>query len=316
MKKALIALALILCAVLAVGLAVGNKLYEIALNPASDKSAVFGSIQSSEEVSGTTDESQAAIDTWWEQADYQEEYIESYDGLKLHGYALRQPVPGSKWVICAHGYIGYADQMASFAKRFYERGYSVLMPNLRGHGKSEGSYIGMGWPDRLDIVAWIGRILESEPEAGIALFGVSMGGAAMMMTAGEDLPENVFAVVEDCGYSSAWEEFSFQMDTLFGLPSFPLLNFASLISRVRAGYFLEEANAVSQMKKTKLPILFIHGEEDSFVPFAMLDEVYEAAAGEKERYTVPGAKHGQSAMVAGDEYWTRVFDFLTRHGGA
>jgi len=312
-KIAIIILVVILCAVLAAGLFAGSKLYDIALNPGSDKSAVFGSIQSSNEVSGTTGESKADIDAWWAQSGYQEEYLQSSDGLKLHAYALRQSEPGSRWVISVHGYMGYADQMVSFARQFYEQGYSVLMPNLRGHGKSEGGYIGMGWHDRLDIKAWIGRILETEPEAGIALFGVSMGGAAVMMTSGEELPGNVFAVVEDCGYTSAWDEFSFQMKALFGLPSFPLMNFASLITRVNAGYFLEEASAVSQLKKTKMPVLFIHGEDDSFVPFSMLNHVYEAAAGEKEMYSVPGAKHGQAAMIAGDEYWARVFDFLTRH---
>ncbi len=304
--------AIIILLVLLAGLFAGSKLYDIALNPRSDKSSVFGSIQNSDEVSGTTGEDKSDIDRWWDESGFKDEYLQSSDSLMLHAYTLRQAKPDSKWVICVHGYMGYADQMVSFAKSYYEKGYNVLMPDLRGHGKSEGNYIGMGWHDRLDIKAWVDRILDVEPEARIALFGVSMGGATAMMTAGEELPANVYAVVEDCGYSSVWDEFSFQIKNLFGLPSFPFMNFASLVTRLKAGYFLGEASSVKQLKKTRLPILFIHGEDDSFVPFFMLDQVYDASAGVKEKYTVPGAKHGQAAMVAGDEYWDTVFDFLYR----
>ena len=83
-----------------------------------------------------------------------------------------------------------------------EMGFTVLMPGLRGHGESTGHYIGMGWHNRLDMLRWIDEIVRDDPEAEIVLFGISMGGATVMMTSGEALPPNVKVIVEDCGYTS------------------------------------------------------------------------------------------------------------------
>lgn len=303
----------ILLVLLALIFLAANKLYNIALNPKADRRAVFSNPINTEDVSGKADEGQAEIDRWWENSGYGEEYIKSSDGLKLHAFILEQPKPGKLWVICVHGYTGNAVQMTNFAKRFWDRGYSLLMPNLRGHGKSEGSYIGMGWHDRKDIKLWVDHILYRQADAQVVLFGISMGAATVMMTAGEELPKNVIAAVEDCGYSCVWDEFAYQMKQLFRLPAFPLLHAANLISAWRAGYSLKQANAVRQLEKTRLPILFIHGEEDTFVPFFMLDKVYEASPAQKARYTVPGAGHGQASYVAGDMYWTKVFSFLSQY---
>lgn len=314
-RKWAIILGIVISLVVVAGFVGGNTLYNIALNPRADKGLVFGTTQDPEAVSGSTDSDEGEVASWLAGVGYEDDYILAGDGLKLHAYVIEQSQPSDMWVIAVHGYTGEAMEMSPYAQRFYGRGYNILMPNLRSHGQSEGDYIGMGWHDRLDIIGWIDRILADNARANIVLFGVSMGGATVMMTAGEPLPDNVFAVIEDCGYTSAWAEFSTQMGDLFGLPDFPLMNFASLVAKIRAGYFIEEASAVNQLKKTKLPILFIHGEEDRFVPFWMLDEVYEAAAGEKEKYSVPGAAHAESAKVAGDAYWDRVFGFLVKQGG-
>lgn len=117
-------------------------------------------------------------------------------------------------------------------------------------------------------------------------------------------------MVEDCGYTSAKDEFSYQLKEIFGLPAFPIMDFASLVTKLRAGYTLGEASAVKQLLKTELPVLFIHGTADTFVPSSMLDEVYEAAGGEKEKFAVEDAGHGMAAAVAGEQYWESVFTFV------
>lgn len=149
--------------------------------------------------------------------------------------------------------------------------------------KSQGDYIGFGWPDRKDYVQWIEKVLtENGQQEQITLYGVSMGAATVMMTSGEKLPDNVKAIVEDCGYSTVNQELQYQLKELFNLPSFPLVNVTSGITKLRAGYFFGEASAVKQLQKNHLPMLFIHGENDTFVPFSMLDEVYNATQGPKE----------------------------------
>lgn len=132
------------------------------------------------------------------------------------------------------------------------------------------------------------------------------------MASGEKLPEQVKCVVADCAYTSVKDILTYQAKRLYKLPAFPLLYRVSLICKLRAGYFLGEASALNQVRKTHLPILFIHGGEDTFVPTTMLDLLYEASIGYKEKFMVPRARHGlaYAADVAG--YRQRVGDFLQK----
>lgn len=253
-------------------------------------------------------------DAAWFAENSQDRWLTSHDGLKLHGLYLPRE-DSHKYAVICHGY-GSAPQFGGrFAAKFYEMGYHVLAPAARAHERSEGEYVSMGWLERRDIVAWVDTLVEQDPRAEIVLFGVSMGGATVMMTAGEaDLSPNVKCVVEDCGYSSVWDEFAAQLKEQFGLPTFPVLNAASLVTQVRAGWNFKEASAVEQLKKAKLPMLFIHGEEDTFVPYAMLDVVHEACTSpEKEKLSVPGAGHGEASWEDPEGYWAAVERFLEKY---
>ena len=306
LKIALIVLAVLL--VLAAGALAfaGNYLFHFALDPR------FGGMLGAYDPEGVTLEGDAA----WFDENSEDRWLTSQDGLKLHGLYL--PREGShKYAVICHGYGSIPQYGGRFALKFYEMGYNVLAPAARAHERSEGRYTGMGWPERRDIVAWVNTLVERDPQAEIVLFGVSMGGATVMMTAGEaDLSPNVKCVIEDCGYSSVWDEFAGQLDELFGLPTFPVLDAASLVTQVRAGWSFKEASAVEQLKKTALPMLFIHGEDDTFVPYAMLDVVYDACdSADKERLSIPGAAHGEASWEDPELYWATVEAFLDKHMG-
>lgn len=187
------------------------------------------------------------------------------------------------------------------------------MPDARGHGESEGDYVGMGWHERKDIVAWCEELVARNASAQILLYGISMGGGTVMMVSGEALPSNVKLIVEDCGYSSVYDEFAYQLKEMFSLPAFLLIGFANIITKARAGYSLYEASAVEQVKMSSTPILFIHGGEDTFVPTNMVYEVYEAAVCEKELLVIGGAGHGMASVVAGSLYWETVDAFIARY---
>lgn len=177
--------------------------------------------------------------------------------------------------------------------------------------RTEGEAVELQRPD---VLAWIDTIIQRDPEARIVLHGVSMGGATVMMASGEDLPDNVKCIVEDCGYSSVWDEFSFQLKNVFHLPAFPILNAASMFSKLRAGYSFQEASSVEQLKKATVPMLFIHGDADTFVPFEMLDVVYNAcASAEKEKLVSPGAAHGGAVSTEPTLYWDTVTAFLDKY---
>ena len=241
-KKKIIGIAISsILVILILGLSfVGNYFYNLALNPDTPKDIVFGTPEEAEATSGQVLDS----DIQWllTESNYTDETLTSFDNLNLHAYKVLNQNDSNKWVITVHGYTSEGINMSSYAKNYYDIGYNVLIPDLRSHGLSEGDYIGMGWDDRLDIIDWINTILEYNPNAEIVLHGVSMGAATVSMVSGEDLPSNVKAIVADCGYTSVWDEFAYQLDDLFSLPEFPILNVSSLVAKVRAGYFLGEAS--------------------------------------------------------------------------
>ena len=209
--------------------------------------------------------------------------------------------------------MGQATDMPQYAKIYHDLGYNVLMPDARGHGKSEGDYIGFGWDERKDYLQWINRIIKKDPQSEIVLHGVSMGAATVMMTSGEKLPDNVKAFVEDCGYSSVKGELGYQLKEMFNLPAFPLIPVTSLVTKVRAGYFFGEADTIKQLKKNTRPMLFIHGDKDDFVPYFMLDEVYKATKGPKEQYVVHGAKHAEALSSNPSMYQKKVTEFIQKY---
>lgn len=247
---------------------------------------------------------------WWEGVPHEDAFIESFDGLRLHALTAFQP--GHRYAICVHGYTGQGTNMRYAGRQFYERGYSLLLPDCRAHGDSQGRYITMGWLDRLDVLRWVAHILARDPEARIVLYGISMGAATVMMASGESLPKAVTAIIADCGFTSAYDEFRYQLKAMFKLPAFPIMPLAAVLCRLRAGFDMHEASAVKQLQKAEVPVLFIHGQTDTFVPAWMLDENYAACQSPKDRLLVPGAGHAQAPHADAGAYWGKVFGFIGR----
>ena len=238
--------------------------------------------------------------------------ITSQDGLTLHGVCYTHADADShRWAIVLHGYRGDYTGALRLAEPYYEAGYQVIAPNLRACGESEGSYVGMGWLDREDILQWIDYITAHDPQAEIVIHGISMGAATTMMTAGENTPDAVKAFVEDCGYTSVWDVFSSELQLRFGLPEFPILYTASAVAKLQAGYNFTEASALQQVAQCEKPMLFIHGTADDFIPYEMMDALYNAKPGDnKAELTAEGAGHGEALYALGDTYWDTVFAFL------
>ena len=282
---------------------VGVLFYNLALNANYSKAIIYAEYN---------DKNLNDAQKWLEEkSNYSGKYIESYDKLQLHSYVVTQN--SNKWAIVVHGYGGSGKLMSDKSKYFYDMGYNVLIPDLRGHGKSEGDYIGMGWKDRLDIISWINFIIKENPNAEIVLHGTSMGAATVLMTSGENLPSNVKAIVADCAYTSAWDEFSYQLETYLKVPSYYILNVTNMVTKLKAGYSLKEASALECVKKATVPILYIHGDKDKFVPYSMMDKLYDATNSPKEKLTIEGGEHANSDLVSPFLYWLTVEDFLNQY---
>ena len=284
-----------------ISLYVGNYLYDYTLNPYS-KHNISEKIETNEEV--------AQESRQWLSENSVNVSLKSQDDLNLHAAYIDQN--SHIYMIMVHGYRGDGASIISPIKQMKKAGYNLLIPDLRGHGFSEGDYIGMGWDDREDIIQWIDYLLSKDPHASIILYGVSMGGATVMDVAGEKLPHQVKAIIEDCGYTSVWDIFKAHID-MNNIESEVALHMASLVTKIRAGYYLEDVRPIEQVKKSQTPMLFIHGAEDNFVPFAMVNELYNAATCPKEKLVIQGAGHANSCSVNSELYYQTIFRFIEKY---
>jgi len=247
---------------------------------------------------------------WVKTASCQKLAKESADGYTLVAEEFFANSKSHKWVLLLHGYTGWKEEMYPFAHWYYEQGFHVLVPDLRCQGESEGDFIGMGWTDRFDNMLWLDYILSQDSEAEIVIHGQSMGAAAALMMSGEKLPENVKAVISDCAYTDAYSMFARKITEWFHLPAFPIVDTASLLLQLRGGYNLKDASAIDAVRKSSIPTLFIHGDQDAMVPVQMARDLYDAAACEKQLVIVEGAGHAQSQDKNPETYYGAVREFL------
>ncbi|MCI8814074.1 MAG: alpha/beta hydrolase [Lachnospiraceae bacterium] len=321
--------ACLLLAALAVTCWLGNVLIDVALCRPQESiwendayASVEADVEASYVISDETQENMLEAyekrQSWLVRVKPERVALTSHDGYELVANVYPGSPKSRKWALLLHGYgyTGKKEEMEYIGAEYAAQGYWVLAPDLRCHGESQGDFIGMGWTDRQDILQWIDYIVSQDKQAKIVLHGQSMGGAAALMTAGEKLPDQVKAVVSDCAYTSVWDIFSRKLKDWYDVGPFPILYETNLIFQLRGGYNLKKASVLAQVAKSRLPILFIHGEADDFVPVSMARELYEKAAGPKELLTVPGAGHGLSNYVDPDAYYGKVFSFLENiYGG-
>ena len=235
------------------------------------------------------------------------------EGKNINALLYRQESENEKYVIIVHGYRASVKSVSYLSKRYFDEGYNVLVPYLRAHLGSDYDYCTMGWRERFDIVDWIGYINNTQTNAKIVLHGVSMGAATVMMTTGERLPKNVICAIEDCGYTSVYDAYSYNIPKMMHLPAFPSIDIFRNAIKKRVGFDIKEASALKQVKKSKTPILFIHGDEDTVVPVSMAKKLYATANCEKELLVTKGANHEMSALMYPDLYWGKVWKFIEKY---
>lgn len=244
---------------------------------------------------------------------YEDVYVHSEDGLKLHGTWF--PQEGSKKVMIGfHGYTGKGmSDLLAVSNYYRAKGYQILLVDERCHGDSEGTYIGFGCLDRADVLKWIRYSVNRVGEdCEICLHGVSMGAATILMSSGLNLPPQVKAMVSDCAFTSAWEVFAHVLKTMYHIPPTPILFAADKMVQKRAGYSLKQCNAAEEVKKAKVPILFIHGSKDTFVPCRMCYEIYGNCSSDKDILIIDGAGHAESYYKEQEKYENKLNEFFKK----
>ncbi len=243
---------------------------------------------------------------------FQEVWIISYDGLKLYGryYELYQDAPV---ILFFHGYRSSSvrDGNGIFAL-CQEHGYNLLMVDQRAHGRSEGKTITFGVRERYDVLQWIDYLVKEQGKnVQIVLAGISMGAATVLMASDLELPDNVRCILADCPYSAPGEILKCVMKSL-KLPAGILYPVARLSGRIFGKVDMEAAAAINAVKRCKIPILFIHGDDDRFVPCDMSRQCYDACTCEKRIVFVKNAGHGISYCVDGVLYKREVLACLEK----
>ena len=248
-------------------------------------------------------------------------YIRSRDGLRLYGQYFKGEDKGKGRVkriaICFHGYTGFGGGNNSAAAEFFlKNGFDVLLPDARAHGQSEGEYIGFGCLDRYDGLEWIKflqnkyRMEDREGRLEIYLYGVSMGGATVCMMSGLDLPGCVKAIISDCAFTSPEAMFELVLKNKYHLPPAPVMMVANLVCQKYAGYTFNKCSSAKAVRRAKVPMLFIHGSGDTFIPESMCHTIYENCASEKDILIIDGAVHAESYYKDRETYENKLREFL------
>lgn len=247
-------------------------------------------------------------------------FITAEDGTRLHAlYAFADTATGRTAVI-VHGYTDNAVRMLHIGYLYHhDLKYNILLPDLRFSGLSGGNHLQMGWNDRLDVLRWMdvaNAVFSEKGNCGqtqMVVHGISMGGATTMCVSGEPQQPFVKCFVEDCGYTSVWDEFAGELKKQFGMPEFPLLYVASMMTDWRYGWNFNEADAREQVERCNLPMLFIHGDKDDFVPSWMGDSVHAHKAGDKVLWKTKGVEHAESYLKYPRQYTEIVRTFTNKY---
>lgn len=243
---------------------------------------------------------------------YQDVYTYSEDGYRLHA-KYYETIPGAPVEILFHGYRSMPIRdFCGGLQLALAAGHNALLVDERAHGESEGRCLTFGIMERKDCLSWIHFVKENYgEETPIVLVGISMGASTVLMATELALPENVKGVIADSSYTSPKEIIcKVSKDRKYPVrTTYPLIKAAA---RIWGKFDLEAASAEEALKKCRIPVLLIHGEEDHFVPCEMSKKNYEICASEKELLIIPGAGHGLGYMLDYDAYTETVRRFLEK----
>ena len=279
---------------------IGNYIYDYTLNPHA-KEKIFDIVD--------IDQTNLKKAKEWLNQYSEDCYIEN-DQLLLHSYFIKQK--SHVYVMIVHGYNGDGVSMISAIKHMYKWKYNLLVPDLRGHGHSEGNYIGMGYDDARDIRHWIDFIIQQDKLANIFLYGVSMGGAAVLNVSGQTLPHQVKGIIEDSGYSNALDIYKEHMPVK-GIARDIALSMLDIVTNMKAGYKIKDVQPLKQVKKSCTPILFIHGSDDELVPINMVYSLYKATSASKELLIIQNAHHSEGSVIDTSTYYYTVHNFIKKY---
>lgn len=267
-------------------------------------------LQSSENIFKYLERSGVLTRERFDQLEKKEVQITSRDGLTLGGYVL-EPFPGNKrWVIIVHGYTVSLHVSAQYVDMFKQEGFNILLINQRRHGNSQGKYTTYGYYEKYDVECWVNWLLHTYgDDCMIGLHGQSFGGGTVLEYLAIASP-NVKFVVADCPYSDLTDLMRHQLSVLNKIPAYPLLTLVNRRMKNKAGFQLHQVSPIRTVQQSRMPVLFIHGTKDNYVPTWMSKQLYEHKLEPKRLLLVEGAVHANAYSVDPKRYTEVVHSFI------
>lgn len=229
---------------------------------------------------------------------------------KLVGHLLRCE-NAKRIIVAVHGWrSSWNNDFGMISDFWHENGCHVLYVEQRGHNNSDGQYLGFGMIERYDCLEWAYWAQENiDSSLPIYLAGISMGASTVLMASSLNLPENVRGIMADSGFTSAHDIWKYVTENNLHL-SYKMVGFlADIMCKKKINMGTKDYSAKDALKNTNVPVLFIHGSHDKFVPVSMTYENYLACNSEKELLIVPGAGHGRSYLVDKAKYEKTLLAF-------
>lgn len=240
-------------------------------------------------------------------------YVKSFDGLRLAGSYYNNNNSNTT-ILLFHGY--RSDGRFDFAcavKYYIEMGLNVFVADQRANGESEGVLITFGIKERKDVITWTEFINANYTPKNIFLSGVSMGATTVMMAANLNLPQNVRGIIADCGFTSVPEIIKKVARQAFKIDATIFLPILNLMCKIFGGFSIYETTTIKSLSESDIPIFFIHGKNDGFVPCEMTEQSHVAARAEKHICIVENADHGMSFLVDSDNIKKQISNFIKGH---
>ena len=319
-KKALLVsgvAAIGICALATVYHATARYLVKLALDRKPPKAVERQKqkLMGSEEVSRLLESVTEAADKL-QNAGCEEVTVTAHDGIKLVGHWFGGQDP-KRVIVAMHGWrSGWSQDFGAISDFWHQNDCALLYAEQRGQGGSEGEYMGFGMLERYDCFEWIKWVNErTGGNLPIYLGGISMGATTVLMTAGFKLPENVKGIIADCGFTSPKDIFKHVVENNFHIPYGLYSTVADDLCKKRLQVKASDYSCADALKNSTVPVLFIHGTDDRFVPISMTFENYKACAAPKRLLTVVGAEHGMSYLIDKEAYEAAVKDFWQTYDG-
>ena len=251
---------------------------------------------------------------WLSEQDIKDVYIKSRDGLKLHGVFL--PASNAyRTIICVHAYRGrYNTDFSAIIKYLNANHSNVLLIEQRAHGDSEGKYITYGAKEKYDVADWVNYVITKlDDKNPIYIYGLSMGCTTSLFSLGCNMNMRVKGVIADCGYMSMRDVISYLAKEWYKVPAFGLVTLVNLWCNLIAHFDMSETDTKKALKDNNIPILFVHGEEDTFVPGEHARQNYARTNGPKELVWVKGAGHAESIIKDPELYHAKLEYFFNTY---